>query len=572
MAMAFNKRNHSKYYLTKPQEQSCYEYMLECYKRYSEDIGEYDAFIVPIANVESTTSMSTFINDIEKFAAFINAQGLKKGDVFTVFLPTCAHAAIAFYAFNKLGIIVNFVHPLTPADALCEIMEVTKSKGILILDLFAKSFESVLKDNFSIVCSTSDYCDGTALQYALYNEAQNAYIPNFDSVTKYKDILSMSLPKAETVKNMGKSDAFYMHGGGTTGKSKTIILSSYCFNSLAYKYYLIDPEHDLKTAHCFAALPCFHAYGLIAGIHYAISNCYKPIMMPKFEPKQANELIKKYNIVEILGVPKMFQKMMEEDNFDNPGLKNLMVVSAGGDVVPDSCIDKFDACLEKHGSIARLGRGYGLTEMCGAATSNNGAAGPYKKESTGYPLDGITLQIWDDNANEVPRGTIGEVCLTSDIIMNGYLPDGIITDSGIYYDGNGTPWIRTGDMGYVDEDGFFYFSGRKKRIIIIAGYNVYPATIEEKIDELPYISEVCAVQGYDSKTGKPLVKLCVSLANKEDDPDEIIEKLKVFCNEKLEGYSIPRKFEVLDLLPRTKMEKIDFLKLSDPVPTLVGVK
>lgn len=572
MKATFNKRIHEKFYLTKPDEQSCYEYMLECYKRYYEDIGDYDAFVVPVANVEASTSMKKFIKDIESFAAFINSKGFKKGDVFTVFLPTCAHAAVAFYAFNKLGMIVNFVHPLTPPDALKDIMKVTNSKGILVLDLFAKAFEGVLSNTFSIVCSTSDYCDGTALQYALYNEAQNAYIPDFETVTKYKDTLSMNLPKAETVKNMGKTDAFYMHGGGTTGKSKTIVLSSYCFNSLAYKYFLIDPKHDIKTAHCFAALPCFHAYGLIAGIHYAITNCYKPIMMPKFDPRQANELIRKYNVVEFLGVPKMFQKMLEEDNFDNEGLKNLMVVSAGGDVVPDSCIDKFDSYMEKHGALARLGRGYGLTEMCGAATSNNGAAGPYKKESTGYPLDGITLEIWDDEGNKVPTGTVGEVCLTSDIIMNGYLPDGIITDSGIYYDSNNTPWIRTGDMGYVDEDGFLFFAGRKKRIIIIAGYNVYPATIEEKIDELPYISEVCAVQGYDRETGKPLVKLCISLTDKDADHDEIIEKLKKFCEEKLEKYARPRKYEILDLLPRTKMEKIDFMKLSDPVPTLAQVR
>ena len=566
MALPFKGRKHEKFYLTEPGDESCYEYMLACYERYREDIGEFDAFVTPVANVESSTSMSKFIDDIEKLAAYINSKGYKKGDVFTVFLPTCPHAAVAFYAFNKLGIIVNFVHPLTPPQALEEIIAHTKSKGILMLDLFAGAFESVLKNHPSIICSTSDYCEGTAYQYAAYNEAQNAKVPELDTIVRFKDILAMDLPKAETVKNMGKTDAFYMHGGGTTGKSKTIILSSYCFNSLAFKYYMIDPPHDLKTCHCMAALPCFHAYGLIAGIHYAISNAYKPFMIPKFDPRQANDIISRYNVVEFLGVPKMFQKMMEEDNFDNPGLGNLLVVSAGGDVVPDSVLDKFDSYLIKYGSPTRFARGYGLTEMCGAATANNGPTGHYKKESTGYPLYGITLQIWDDNAKEVPAGTVGEVCLTSDIIMNGYLPDDVITDSGIYYDDKGTPWIRTGDMGYVDEDGFLFFAGRKKRIIIIAGYNIYPATIEEKIDELDYISEVCAVQGYDSETGKPLVKLCVSLTDKEADHEEAILKLKAFCKENIEAYACPRKYEVLELLPRTKMEKIDFMKLSDPIP------
>ena len=150
--------------------------------------------------------------------------------------------------------------------------------------------------------------------------------------------------------------------------------------------------------------------------------------------------------------------------------------------------------------------------------------------------------------------------------MNRYLPDEDVTETGIYTDANGKNWIRTGDMGYLDEDGHLIFSGRKKRIIIIAGYNIYPATIEEKVSRLDYIKEVCAVQGYDDETGKPLVKLCVSLTDPEADKDEVIEKLKKFCHDNIEGYACPRKFVVLDLLPRTKMEKIDFLKLCDKAP------
>ena len=120
-------------------------------------------------------------------------------------------------------------------------------------------------------------------------------------------------------------------------------------------------------------------------------------------------------------------------------------------------------------------------------------------------------------------------------------------------------------MGYMDEDGFIYFSGRKKRIIIISGYNIYPATIEEKVDTLDYINEVCAVQGY-SDDGKPLVKLVISLKDPNADKEKVIADLNAFCKANLESISVPRKYEIMDLLPRTKMEKIDFMKLSDPVP------
>ena len=555
---------HPEQYLRLPETQSCYEYLLGCYERITKDLGDYIAFMVPVADQESAVRMSRFLSDIEKLADYYASRGLKKGDVYTIFLPTCGHAMTAMYALNKLGVIASFVHPMTPPQALEEIIKHTNSKGLITLDLFAAPFASVIANHPTIICSTSDFCDGVALKYAMHNEMQNAKVPELETITRYKEVLAMELPKSEKVENMGKTDAFYMHGGGTTGKSKTIRLSSYAFNSLAFKLYLLDIPHDYETAHALCALPCFHAYGLAGSAHYGICNAYKPFLIPKFDPRQANELIRKYNVIEFLGVPKMFQKMLEEDNFENEGTKNLSMLFAGGDIVSKAFADEFDSVMAKHGAEGKICRGYGLTEVCGIA-STNGGSGPYSKDSVGFPLYGVTVEAWDDDCNKLPAGEVGELTITGDTIMNGYLHDDIIKEDGIYYDENGTPWIRTGDMGYIDEDGFVFFSGRKKRIIIIAGYNIYPATIEEKIDELDDISEVCAVQGYD-ENGKPLVKLVVSLADQSLSNEEAVARLKAFCEANLEGISVPRKYEIMDLLPRTKMEKIDFMKLSDPMP------
>ncbi len=556
---------HPEQYLRAPGTQSCYEYIHECYNRIRKDLGDdYIAFMIPVADQESAVRMPRLLADVEKLASYLHSIGLKKGDVYTVFLPTCGHAVVALYALNKLGIIANYVHPMTPPNVLEDIMAHTKSKGILTLDLLAGPFAGVLANHPTVVGSVSDFCDGVALKYAMYNEMQNAKIPELDTITLYKDILKMDLPETETVKDMGKQDAFYMHGGGTTGRSKTVRLSSYAFNSLAYKFYLLDLPHDYKNCHAISAIPCFHAYGLAGVIHYGVCNAYKPFLCPKFDARQINEIIRKYKIIEFIGVPKMFQKLMQEDNFENEGTKNLEMVFAGSDIVSKAFVDEFDAIMEKHGAKARMCRGYGLTEVCGVVTSN-GAAGPYCKDSVGFPLFGLTVEIWDENGNKLPTGELGEICVTGDSIMNGYLQDDFIHDSGIYIDKNGTNWIRTGDMGYMDEDGFVYFAGRIKRIIIISGYNIYPATIEEKVDTLDYINEVCAVQGYDEKS-KPLVKLVVSLKDQSADREKVISDLKAFCKANLESISVPRKYEIMELLPRTKMDKIDFMKLTDPIP------
>lgn len=552
-------------YLHRPLDESCYEYLIKSYERVARDIGDdYTAFVTPVANVESETSIKRLFNDVEKMASFFVSKGLKKGDVITAFLPTCGHAFIAFYALSKIGVIANFVHPLTPPSQLEDIMEHTKSKGVFMLDLFAGAYVSIIAKYMTIVCSTSDFCDGTAYKYAKGNELQNAKVPVHENVYRYLDIMALDLPAVPTIEHPGKDDAIYLHGGGTTGKSKTIIHSNYSFNALAYSMYALDPAHDYTKSYSLCVLPCFHAYGLGVAMHYALCNAYRPIMIAKFDPVQANELIRKYTVMQILGVPNMFKKMVEADNFENEGVKNLTVISAGGDFVSTEFVNYFNTKLASLGSPAKLSRGYGLTEMCAVCTSNANME-RYKATTVGLPIYGTTIEIWDENNNKLPVGSIGEVVASGETMMNRYLPDDVVHETGIYTDEKGKKWVKTGDVGFLDQDGHLVFTSRVKRIIIISGYNIYPATIEEKINELHYISECCACQGYDDN-GKPYVKLVVSLADKEDNQDKIKEMLTDFCKKNLEAYSIPRKIIIMDALPRTKMDKIDFVALSDRAP------
>ena len=561
----YKYRTPAENYLQKPTDETCYDYLRSAYGRLSKVLGDdYTAFVTPVGPVESETTMKRLFSDIEKMASFLSSKGLKKGDVFTVFMPTCGHAFIAFYALTKLGIIANFVHPLTPPAQLLEIMQHTKSNGVFMLDLFAEAYAEVIAGYPTVVCSTSDFCDGVAYQYAKGNEMQNARVPEDKNVYRYLDIMAMELPEVPTIEHPGKDNALYLHGGGTTGKSKTIIHSNYALNFLAYSMFIHDTPHDNTKSYSLCVLPCFHAYGLGVAMHYALCNAYRPIVMPKFDPIQANELVKKYCVMEILGVPKMFQKMIEAPNFENEGVKNLNVLSVGGDFVSKEFVETFNNKIAALGAKGKLSPGYGLTEMCAVCTTNNEIE-KYKSNTVGVPVFGSELEIWDENGKKLPKGVAGEIVVTGESIMNGYLPDENIQESGIYTDENGKNWIKTGDIGYLDEDGHLLFTSRKKRIIVISGYNIYPATIESKINTLDYIAESCACQGYDEH-GKPYVKLYVVLRDEKADKDEMTAKIMAYCKEHFEGYTCPRRIFFIDALPRTKMEKIDFLKLSDFIP------
>lgn len=549
-------------YLIEPGYKSCYEYLLGCYERISADVGDYAAFV----NLDCTTMMSKMFEDVEKLASFLVAQGIRRGDVLTVFLPTSPHAFIIFYALSKIGAVADFVPPFLPPAALKEERKEVGSKGIFILDRMHGSFAGVIGDDLTVICSYSDYADGEIRERAKEEESKISQVSEGGNVIRFLRALSSAGAPVPTVKDPGRDPAIYLHGSGTTGKSKTVVLSALALNNVAYGTYRYkeDLPHTYGNSYSLCILPCFHSFGISSGIHFCTCNNFSGIIMPKFDAYKANDYISRYNVQYISGAPSMFMKMLDQDNFNNSGVRNLEVLYTGGDIVSESFVEKMNGILESHGSRARLFRGWGLTEMGGACTTNY--HNNCKPDSIGKCRFGVSIKVIDENGDILPANENGELCVTSDSVMNGYFSTDVpVWNNGVHVDENGTRWVHTGDMGYVDEDGYVFFTGRKKRIIIISAYNIYPYSIEQKIMTLPFINEACAVQGYDEE-GKPLVKLCISLKPTDMSEDEVKEKVLRFCEENFESFSVPRKIVIMDALPRTKLAKLDFMSMSDKAP------
>ena len=253
---------------------------------------------------------------------------------------------------------------------------------------------------------------------------------------------------------------------------------------------------------------------------------------------------------------------MKDKHFDGPHLKNVRLMFCGGDDISDGFIDEFNSYFEKWGATGRLLQGYGLTEIGSVCTTNTGV--DHKRGSIGKPIRGVTVQIWDDDHKEVPDGTVGEFVISGPTIMQGYYMEGEAEDYGLYTDENGTKWVLSGDLGYKDEDGFFHFSGRKKRLIIIAGYNVYPTDIERVVGEFSEINECCAVQGWDN--GRSMVRLYASLNEKNTDTEALKAKISETLEKEFSKFYVPRDFVFMDELPQTPLMKIDFMKLTEADP------
>ena len=539
--------------MIKPENRNCYEFFYECTK----DFGIYDV----AESFGNLISRKKFVNDVESIAGYLNSKNIKRGDVVTVFLPNTVQSFAAFYAINRIGAIANIVHPLTPPDVLEDILKNTHSKAVFILDILMEKYVSMLRrrNRLVIVCSPSDYVSTIKRPaFKIFEKVKVKSKTPSSETAAYHTVCHLNL-RAPAVTGNGSDIAVYLHGGGTTGKSKTIKLTSTNLNELAYKLSFFDSPHAPGAECSLVVLSLFHAFGLGVVMHFSMCAGFTCIPMTNFDADKAIKLLKKYNVTYIVGVPAMFKKMHDASGFDGEHLSKLRLLWAGGDFVSETFIKSFNSYLEKWRAKGRLYRGYGLTEVSSVCTAN--IFGSYKPNSIGKALDGMTVEIWDDNKNKLPPNTIGEIVISGSTVMDGYYDS---DDSGVYVDESGKRWVCSGDLGYIDEDGFVFFTGRKKRMIIISGYNVYPNDIENEVLKLDYINEACAVQGYVGS--KPIIKLFVSLNMPTDNPDEVCKCIKEYCDSKLERFSRPSRVTILDALPRTKMAKIDFMKLTDTPP------
>lgn len=542
-------------------EYNCYEYM----EKWTETFGEYCV----IERFGQEVYRSEFLDQINRMAAYFeNELGLKRGDVYTIFLPTIPQSFVAFYALNKIGVIISFVHPLSPPETLKELMIESGSKGIILFDILAKKYVPVINELGvpALVCGLSDYA--APLRKAglkVADAIMGRHVRKLKKWDTYKNAIS-KYPPSKTKLDNGTDVAFYLNGGGTTGKSKTIKLSSYAINEIVDKVIRIDGgRYSIEAPgieSTIVVLPLFHAFGLAVAVHMPICQGGRMLTMMDFNPKRFNSMMRKNRVVFIVGIPVMFRKLMAEKNFDGPHLKNLRFLFCGGDDVNEMYLDQFNAYLEKWGARGRLFRGYGLTEVASVCTTNTFEN--FRRHSIGKPLEGITVEIWDDECKKVPNGTIGEIVISGSTVMDGYLDKDRTENLGVYIDENGTRWVHSGDLGYMDDDGFIFFSGRKKRIIIISGYNVYPTDIEQKVEELPFIKEVCAVQGIVDC--KPIIRLYVSFKGDNYDEEEYKRQIFEKCEKTLPAYSRPREIVVMKELPRTHMKKIDFMSLTETMP------
>lgn len=508
-----------------------------------------------ISYFNKTLTNDKVMDKIDRLAYYLSSIGISKGDSVAICLPNIPDAVFSVYAVNKCGAIANLIHPLTPPLGLKKIIKDTASKLLIYLDTFFAKGKDVLSEINTIICNVSyDMAMPMRALAWLSTRKDNKLCLNNPNTTNIRDCYG---EKGEVHVEIDSEDiAVYLHSGGTTGTPKTIMISNRSINACAIKTGALVGDITGNTDAMLMVLPLFHGFGLGVAMHTTICKGGKVVLMPRFSGREAAKLIRREKVTFMAGVPQMYNKIMDAPNFQGKHLKGLRNIYCGGDKLPKSIKDRWDCLMAKHGNNIEILEGYGLTEML--TVSHVNVPGASKPSSVGKPLEGILQRIVDEKGNTLKPNESGEIILSGDTMMSGYLKDKEATDKAIK-EIDGRKWLFTGDCGYIDEDGFLFFRERIKRMVKVSGINVFPQEIEYTISTLEEIKYACALEIIWK--GKSAIKLYVVLNKDYTMTDQLNDKILKFIGDRLMKYSVPRIIEVRDSLPLTQIGKVDYKTL-----------
>lgn len=513
--------------------------------------------------MDRTATYSDFAADIEQCAAALSALGLKQGDRITISMPTSPQGIICFYAANKLGAVASMIHPLSTAEEISFYLTLSRSTVALTLDAFYGTFAAILDQTpvtTLILTKISDYL--TPLKRVGFYLAKGRKIPPVPPdprVRWWSDLMTAVHPPAPTSTMSPDDMAVILYSGGTTGVPKGIMLSNMNFISEGMQVAVWG--NLTQEASMLAILPIFHGFGLGVCVNAVFMGGGKSILVPTFTPKTVAKLIKKKKPSLMVGVPTLFEALCKDPVFRKADLSCFKATFCGADTLPRRVKEEFETIVRRRGGSVKLLEGYGLTEAVTAIMAM--PLNEYREGSIGIPFPDMEAKIVTLGTTDVaPVGEHGELCIHGPAVMMGYLDNPEETAETLKRHDDGTVWLHTGDIAQRDEDGFFYFKLRLKRMIKSSGFNVYPTQVEKVLCLHDAVAEACVI-GVPDESQIERVKAFVVL--KEDVPEagETKDMLIEHCTKHLIKWSCPREIEFRRDLPKTKIGKIAYKTLQN---------
>ncbi len=497
-----------------------------------------------------------------RFAAALQRLGVKKGDRVAVALPNIPQYPIAFYGALRAGAVVVPTNPLYTGREMQHQLGDSGARVLVMLDTFypvVRSIRSETALEHIIVTSAADFLP--PVLHALFPLSQRGTKhpePHLTPKELHDDPMlhemgEMLESRAKSgvevfnlpVRASGDDLAVLQYTGGTTGLSKGAMLThrNLLSNALQTRSWTPKVQDGEEVILCVA--PFFHSYGMTVGMNLAIRGAATMVLLPLFKAKEVVKAIEHYRPTQLPGIPTMYIAIMRETGKHTEKLSSIKYCISGASALPAKVRDDFETMT--HGKLVE---GYGLSEAS-PVTHCNPLNGDVRDGSVGLPMPNIEAAIMHPETRELlPPGEVGEIVVKGPNIMRGYWnrPD---ETEAIFSNG----WMRTGDLGKMDEEGYFYVVDRAKDLIIASGFNVYPREVEEVLFRHPAIQEAAVAGAPDEYRGETVAAFVVLKPGFEP-TEETRQDILAFCKRELTAYKVPKILEFRDSLPKTLVGKV----------------
>lgn len=495
-------------------------------------------------------TFKALLSEAKKFASYLQSLGLEKGDRVASMLPNTPQAVITYYGALLAGGTVVQVNPLYTERELAYQMQDSGAKFIVCLDILVPRVTAVKEDTdleHVIVTRIADYLPFPKnIIYPFLQKREYKLVVKVEATDHthlWKEIMKNGSEDYQEVTINPREDlALLQYTGGTTGKPKGVMLTHLNLVSnvqMAAKW-ISKAKRDEEIV--LGVLPFFHVYGMTTVMNLSIMYGSKMVLLPKFNPEEVLKTIQKHKPTLFPGAPTIYIGLLNHPKINDYDLSSIKACISGSASLPVEVQEQFEKITK-----GKLVEGYGLTETS-PVTHANPIWGRRVNGSIGLPWPNTDAKIVEEGTTkELPIGEVGEIAVKGPQVMRGYWNNKEETDQ-VLKDG----WLLTGDMGRMDEDGYFYVVDRKGDMIIAGGFNIYPREVEEVLFEHPAIVEASVIGVPDEYRGET-VKAVIVLKEGSTVTEKDLDK---YCRQHLAAYKVPRLYEFREELPKTIVGKV----------------
>ena len=500
-----------------------------------------------------------FLRRVDRIAAALTQFNIVENECVTICMPNTPESIALIYAIKKIGAIANIIHPLSSTKDIKRALDETNSGVLFCSDSSMQNARDIKVKHFILVPNSTSLIK---FKKMIYNIKESGNLKLGKNMISWSDFISYKTLDDPYKKRKANDPAAIIYSGGTTGKPKGIILSNLNFNAMALQTMNVCDGLNPGSS-VLAALPIFHVFGLALCIHTALVCGMTAILVPKINTKKINSELKKYKPNIFPAVPSLLTMSLKGADPGSSGLKDIKTVVVGGDYLSPQTKAEFEKFLKDHGSNGVVKVGYGLSEASGFCCSTAPIEEKYVQNGTlGVPNPDILVKAFEPNSDiEKSNNDIGEICVTGPTIFMGYINEDKETKNTLVKHTDGKIWLHTGDLGYIDKNGFVYYTSRLKRMIISNGYNIYPIELEEIIKKCKYVED-CTVVAVPHKIKSQTPKAVIVLKKDVEDTLAVRSEIRKYCMDNIARYAIPTEFEYRKDIPKTAIGKVAYRDLQ----------